>query len=215
MTYPMDTGQDCLRAWEAMPWVLQESAPPEQRAWLDRHLAHCASCREEFAQQNRLRLAMSLPTDIDVDANAGFKRLMERIDAPAREQHSHRFAQRLRAGSWLTRGLAAAVIVQAMAIGVLVTKFHTANEAPAYRTLSQATAPAAPGSIRIVPDTNMTLTDWNALLRSLHLQVVSGPNEVGAYTVAPAANATATPQQLLQQLRAAHGIRLAEPVVSP
>lgn len=207
MSYPLDTGQDCLRAWEAMPWVLQETATQEQREWLDRHLVHCSSCRAEFEQQHRLRLALSLPTDIQVDAHAGLKRLMERIDTPQRAETPHRF----RSGGWLTRSLAAAVLVQAIAIGALGLKFWTTGEAPAYQTLSQASAPVAAGSIRVVPDASMSLTDWNALLHTLRLQVVGGPNDVGAYTVAPTSSAVST-QQALRQLRAMRGIRLAEPV---
>ena len=209
MTYPMDTGQDCLRAWEAMPWVLQESATPEQSAGLEQHLARCASCRAEFEQQRRLRLALSLPTDLQLDAHAGLKHLMDRIDAPEREQTPHR----LRSGSWLTRGLVAAVVLQAIALGALGVKFLAADEAPAYHTLSQVAAPVVAGSIRVVPDTSMSLTDWNALLHSLRLQVVGGPNDVGAYTVAPTSS-TVTTQQALKQLRAVRGIRLAEPIVS-
>jgi hypothetical protein len=195
-----------------MPWVLQESASLEQSEWLDHHLAHCASCRAEFEQQHRLRLALSLPTDMALDANAGLQHLMDRIDAPQRNETD--IPHRLRASGWLTRGLVAAVVVQAIAIGMLSAKFWPASEAPAYRTLSQVSAPVAPGSIRVVPDASMTLSGWGALLHSLNLQVVSGPNGVGAYTVAPESSAT-TAQQALQQLRAARGIRLAEPVVSP
>jgi hypothetical protein len=208
MSYPMDTGQDCLRAWEAMPWVLQQSATHEQSEWLDQHLVHCASCREEFEQQNRLRLALSLPTEIQLNANTGLKRLMERIDAPEREEPPYRF----RSGNWLTRGLVAAVLVQALIIGGLGLKFWSAGEAPAYHTLSQASAPVAAGSIRVVPDASMSLTDWNAMLHTMHLQIVGGPNDVGAYTVAPTSSAITT-QQALKQLRAARGIRLAEPIV--
>ena len=208
MSYPLDTGQDCLRAWEAMPWVLQETATPEQREWLDRHLVHCSSCRAEFAQQQRLKLALSLPTELKVDAHAGLKHLMERIDAPAREHAP----QRLRSGGWLMRGLVAAVFVQAIAIGALGLKFWTTGPAPAYQTLSQVSAPVPTGSIRVVPDASMSLTDWNALLHTLHLQVVGGPNDVGAYTVAVASSGVST-QQAVQQLRATRGIRLAEPIV--
>ncbi len=58
----------------------------------------------------------------------------------------------------------------------------------------------------------MTLAHWNALLHALQLQVVGGPNDVGAYTVAPASSASASTAHALQQLRATRGIRLAEPV---
>jgi hypothetical protein len=68
-----------------------------------------------------------------------------------------------------------------------------------------------PTAIHVVPDANMTLADWNALLHALQLQVVGGPNDVGAYTVAPVSTAPQT-RNTLQQLRASRGVRLAEPV---
>lgn len=200
-------GQDCPRAWELMPWVLQGSATQKQNEWLMSHLAQCENCRAEFTQQQLLRQAMSLPADTELDAEAGLQRLLGRLDTPVMDEKP----QRTRVGSWLTRALAAAVLVQAIGIGALGLKIWSGGENPAYRTLSQDSAPVAPGTIRVVPDANMTLADWNALLHSLHLQVVGGPNDVGAYMVAPI-NATSNTQNTLQQLRNAHGVRLAEPV---
>jgi anti-sigma factor RsiW len=208
MTFPMDTGKDCVHAWEMMPWVLQGSATQEQDAWLESHLAQCESCRAEFAQQSRLRLALSLPADVPVNADVGLGRLLARLDtADAPEERP-----RSRPVSWLGRALVAAVLVQALGIGVLGVKLWAVGSGnPPYRTLSQETLPAAPGAIRVVPDASMTLADWSALLRALRLQVVSGPNDVGAYTVAPVSSAS-TAQHALQQLRSTRGIRLAEPV---
>jgi hypothetical protein len=59
----------------------------------------------------------------------------------------------------------------------------------------------------------MKLADWNSLLHTLHLQVVNGPNDVGAYTLV-ASGSSAMPRDTLQKLRTTHGIRLAEPVAS-
>lgn len=204
-TYPTYSSQDCPRAWEAMPWVLQHSATQEQNDWLNQHLAHCAACRAEFAQQSRLQRAMSLPSDIQVDAEAGLQRLLDRLDAPAQPEPVP-----ARRGGWLTRALVAAVLLQAIGIGTLGVKLLSTGEHPAYRTLSQPSMPVAPGSIRVVPDASMTLADWNALLHSLQLQVVGGPNDVGAYTVAPTGPASSS--HALEQLRSARGVRLAEPV---
>jgi hypothetical protein len=207
MTFPMDSGKDCVRAWEAMPWVLQDSATQEQGAWLEDHLAQCESCRAEFAQQSRLRLALSLPADVPVDADVGLGRLLARLDMPDPQE----LRLRSRPGNWLSRALVAAVLVQALGLGVLGVKLWSGGDDPSYRTLSQETLPAAPGAIRVVPDAGMTLADWNALLHALRLQVVSGPNDVGAYTVAPVSSAS-TAQHALQQLRTTRGILLAEPV---
>lgn len=209
MTFPSNSDRDCVRAWEAMPWVLQGSATPEQSEWLESHLAQCEACRREYAQQSRLRLAMSLPSDIPVDANIGLGRLLARLDTP--EPQEVRLRQR--SGTWLNRALVAVVLIQALGIGALGMRLWSVDGSPLYRTLSQESPPAAPGVIRVVPDTAMTLADWNALLHALRLKVVGGPNDVGAYTVAPTDSAAA-PRATLQQLRATRGIRLAEPVAA-
>ena len=204
---PNYSSQDCPRAWEMMPWVLQNNATQEQGAWLMEHLAQCTACRTEFTQQQRLQQAMSLPAQIELDAEAGLQRLLGRLDAPMAEE-----PKPLRAGGWLPRALAAAVLIQAIGIGALGLKVWSTGDHATYRTLSQEEpSPAAIGAIRIVPDASMTLADWNALLHSLQLQVVGGPNAVGAYTVEPA-GAKANQPNTLQQLRATRGIRLAEPV---
>lgn len=193
----------CARAWEAMPWVLQGTATPQDNEWLTQHLAQCEACRTEFEQQSRLRLALSLPADVGLDPNAGLDRLMARLDEPEPVEAP----QPARASPWLSRALAAAVLVQAIGIGILGARLWSENPAPAYRTLSQEAAPAVRGAIHVVPDATMKLADWNALLRRLDLQVVDGPNDVGAYTLVARSGA----QDTLEHLRAAQGIRLAEP----
>lgn len=208
MRMPTDTGRECGRAWEAMPWVLQDSAPQEQTEWLMSHLAECDGCRAEFEQQKRLRLAMSLPADVSIDPELGLRRLLARIDAPEMVTPPSRAAS----GSWVTRALVAAVLIQAIGLGTLGAKFWAeGTPQPAYRTLSQESARVPAGAIHVVPDTGMKLADWNTLLRSMQLQVIGGPNDVGAYTVLPAAGAAAS-TQTVQRLRATHGVRLAEPV---
>src|SRR5512142_675005 len=153
MKLTKDTDRDCAQAWEAMPWVLQDSASQEQSAWLTEHLARCEACRDEFAQQSQLRLALALPTDIQLDPEAGLKRLLGRIDAAeAEETHTH-----VRTGTWFTRALVAAVLIQALGIGVLGVKLSSESAAQPYRTLSDPSQAAMPGAIHVVPDANMKL----------------------------------------------------------
>lgn len=205
------SGKECSQAWELMPWVLQDNATEEESERLLGHLARCESCSAEFAQQSRLRLAMSLPADIHIDAEAGLQHLLDRLDAP-----EPRLSVHARSGNWLTWALAAAVLVQAIGLGVLGTRLSTVGASSAYRTLSTP-APATPsGAIRVVPDAAMSMADWNAMLHALHLTVVGGPNDVGAYTVVADSGAAVTQSQhALQQLRATPGIRLAEPIATP
>jgi len=208
-----EPGNECSHAWELMPWVLQASATEEQHEWLIAHLAKCSFCSAEFAQQSRLRMAMSLPSDVPVDAEAGLQRLLGRLDAP----EPQRLPARVRS-SWTTRALVAAALVQAVGLGVLGVRLSASDQGQgtSYRTLSDTAQPLASDAIRVVPDARMTLADWDAVLRKLQLRVVGGPNGAGAYTVVPVqAGSPAQPQRSVQQLRATPGIRLAEPISAP
>jgi hypothetical protein len=213
MSIPVATGQECIRAWEAMSSVLQDGAVPGQGEWLSQHMSRCESCNDAFEQQRRLRLALSSPTQLRIDANLGLRRLLERIDARQPQQ----LALQPSHASWWVRGLMAAVLIQACGLGLVGRILWWSDQAPAYRTLSQEPDPATTattGKIRVIPDPAMAVTDWNALLHVLRLRVVGGPDKQGAYTVAPLSAASSTPRTL-QQLRATHGIRLAEPVPTP
>lgn len=204
MTIETTSGKDCARAWEIMPWALQATAAPGQREWLMHHLAQCEACSAEFAQQSRLRCALSLPTDVPVDAERGLKRLLERLDAPATEAPQ---ARRWSSGR-LTRALAAAVVLQAIGIGALGVRLWS-DQAPHYRTLSQPAVLEPAGALRVVPAAGMKLADWNKLLHDLDLRVIDGPNDAGAYAVVPAGSSST---YALRKLRADRDIRLAEPV---
>ncbi|MGN6790227.1 MAG: zf-HC2 domain-containing protein [Rhodanobacteraceae bacterium] len=211
MTSQMNSGKDCARAWEIMPWALQTTAPREQCEWLMHHLAQCEACSAEFAQQSRLRCALSLPADVPVDADAGLKHLLERIDAPEQDATS---AQPWRWGHRLTKALAVAVLVQAVGIGILGARLWS-DQMPQYRTLSQPSPIEPTGALRVVPVTDMTLADWNKLLHQSDLRVIDGPNDVGAYLVVPVGPASSSSTIALRRLRGDRGIRLAEPVSDP
>lgn len=207
------SGKECSQAWELMPWVLQGNATEEQNELLLDHLARCETCSAEFAQQSRLRLAISLPSDVRVDAEGGLRSLMERLDEPV---HALPLSLHGRWGNWVTWTLAAAVLVQAIGIGIMGSRLSSTRQDPGYRTLSTPTSVRAPGSIRVVPDAHMTLAAWDALLHGLHVKVVNGPNEVGAYTVAPVGDVSGgASRHVLQQLRNDRSIRFAEPVSTP
>ncbi|MBB4132661.1 MULTISPECIES: zf-HC2 domain-containing protein [unclassified Xanthomonas] len=216
-TFFIAPGKECSHAWELMPAVLLDSASEEESAWLIAHVAKCASCSAEFAQQNRLRQALALPSAVKLDANAGLLRLLGRLDTPEQQTAPAPVPAAPRSGSWTVRALAAAALVQAIGLGVMGVKLASPAPSHDYHTLSSATAwPVPNGAIRVVPDAKMTVADWDSLLHVQQLQVVGGPNEMGAYTVVPVApQPPAQPQQTVQQLRANPRIRLAEIVSAP
>jgi hypothetical protein len=118
--------------------------------------------------------------------------------------------------------LVAAVVVQAIGLGVLGTVVWSRPEASlassnsVYRTLSaKETAPAA--TIRAVFAKDMSVGHMQALLAAAGLQVRSGPSSAGVWSLEPAidSNSSAT-QAALRQLRSSAEVRFAEAIgVSP
>jgi anti-sigma factor RsiW len=213
------------RAWEAIPWIVNGSATDAQRQWVDEHVQACEDCRAEFARQRELQLAIAQESAPVTDADAGLQRLFQRIDHAADEAalapaDGARPRERRSGFSGLVYGLTFAVVVEAVGISVLgVGLLSHTDPAPVYRTLSDAPAAGARATIRIVPAADMSIGDLQQLLHGLQLEVVAGPNESGAYALAPVAEHASVASKGLDdqvaRLRAAPGMRLVEPIRTP
>lgn len=215
---PTDMASEHRRAWEAIPWVVNGSATAAQRRLLEAHLPGCDDCRLELLRQRELQSAIaSEPPPAVRDVDTGLQHLFARIDrvgedvpaaaasAPGREP------RRATAPSSLTLWLTAAVVVEALALAVLgVGLVARSDPAPAYVTLGSDAANRG-ATIRIVPAPSLRIDDLQRLLQALNLQVVAGPNSVGAYDLAPQAEQPARELQI-STLRADPGLRLVEPI---
>jgi len=214
---PIDAASEHRRAWEAIPWVVNGSATTAQRHLLDTHMTACDDCRRELARERELQSAIAseaLPAVGDVDA--GLQRLFARIDRASEDGQvaatgARRREPRRAAPSSLQLWLAAAVVVEALALAVLgVGLVARSDPAPGYVTLSDG-AVGRGATIRIVPAPSLRIDDLQRLLQALNLQVVAGPNSVGAYDLAPQAEQPARELQI-STLRADPGLRLVEPI---
>lgn len=206
-----DQAPEHLRAWEALPWIANGRATPEQAALVEAHLPHCADCREELEWQRRMQAALQRAVDTadaDAESERSLQALMARLD-DAPEQGQPGAGPR----SKLTWALTAAVVLQAVGIGALSLQLWSADQGDAYRTLSSEPVTASVATFRVLPDPGVSLAEWQALLQAQGLQAVGGPNSAGAYALAPAPGATALPRdEALAALRASPGVRMAEPI---
>jgi len=205
--------QSHRRVWEQLPWILNGSASEAELRLVQEHLPQCADCREALAFERRLREVLLQQAQSAVsDPEAGWERLSARID----RSESNPLPRRLRSSATPTRWLAAAVIVEALALGAMVTSSarHTERAAPAvYRTLATPDAARAAASIRVVLAPDMTLDQFRALLNRAHLQVVAGPGEAGVWSLAPAENTDLIATDVaLGALRQNPQVRFAEPI---
>lgn len=208
------------QVWETIPWIVNGSASEQQIRATQEHLRQCADCREALAFEQKLCDALSHPQANLNDAAQGWQRLSARLDdrqlvgrrSPAAMTEHARVPT-----SGPVRWLAAAVIVEALALGAVVGSSwinRTDRPVSSYRTLTQPDAAlgAAP-TIRVVLSQDMTLEQLHTLLNTAHLQVVAGPSEAGVWSLAPVDNAAAVATEgALRQLRENRQVRFAEPI---
>lgn len=200
-------------AWEAIPWVVNGRASADQQDAVARHLPHCADCQAELQHQQLLLQAMAqAPTGLP-DGEAGLARLLKHIELDGMcEQPSpvprHATPPQHSPKRWGS-AWAAAALLPVLGWGLVAAPWRQTDNA-AYQVLSQTEATPVVGSIRVVPDPRMTLSEWGELLRSQQLQIVGGPNAVGAYAVALQDKKTAA--NALERLRKTSGVLLAEPI---
>jgi hypothetical protein len=211
------------QAWESIPWVVNGSASEAQTRATREHLRGCADCREALAFEQRLRDALTSQQPEVGDAARGWQSLNARLDdSPAGSRQVYRpTPERAWAATSIPiRWLAAAVIVEALALGAIVTSSwisRTGQEEPvgAYRTLSQIALPRAAPTIRVVLSPSMTLEQLRVLLNSAQLQVVAGPGESGVWSLAPADYAAViATEAALRELRGSPQVRFAEPIAT-
>ncbi|GKT21213.1 zf-HC2 domain-containing protein [Acidovorax sp. SUPP3334] len=203
---------------ETLPWIVNGSASEQQRADVEKHLAQCAECRTELQMQQKVQTAMTLPPVNMPDEQAGLHKLLERIEMGAlldQPLPKPTPVQRRPAGR-LTYALATFAVLQAVALAFMGHRL--ADEEPStFQTLStppaivRAADAGMPNAIRVVPDGRITLADWKTLLQSLDLQVVSGPNAMGAYAVSTR-DAGRANAQALERLRSTPGMQMVEPI---
>lgn len=200
-------------AWELIPWVVNGRASAGQRRAVEEHLADCADCRDELELQTRLYNAMrsEAETAAPDDHAPSLRRLWQRIDGVAPTQSPRRAA-----AVSLSRGLLAAVLIEAIGIAALSTALLSRDavreRAPLYQTLSAPADGAPHAAIRAVLAPTLSVGELEALLARTHLQIVGGPGDAGVYSLAPQSPRAAVGADALAQLRSHPGVRFAEPV---
>jgi anti-sigma factor RsiW len=219
---PSDAASAHRQAWEAIPWLVNDTATAAQRRLLEAHLSACDACRLELARQRELQSAIAnAPLPAAGEVEAGLQRLYRRIDRAREDSQAAaapapRHQARRAMASGLTQWLAAAVVVEALALAVLGVGLvaRSSEPAPGYVTLGDGAAGRAAATIRVVPAPSLRIDDLQRLLLTLNLQVVAGPNRVGAYDLAPRSEQPARELQIAT-LRADPGLRLVEPIDPP
>ncbi len=185
-------------AWALLPWLANGRLDTADREWVEAHAQSCAECRTELAAQKRVatqmqRDAAEAPASAANDEQRSFNKLWSRIEASeAAAPVTNANPGAGRRAPPMVRWLAAAVVVQAIGLGVLgfgamrSPEFVTVTKEEARPNRSRAPA------VRIVFSPAASIETINTLLEHQGLQIVDGPGTQGNFTAILSADAVAS-----------------------
>jgi len=208
-------------AWALLPWLANGRIADDDREWVEAHVAGCAECRAELASQRTVATQMGRELERPTAANdeqKSFNKLWARIEAA--ESATIPATATLGGGSRASRTvrwLAAAVVVQAVGLGVLGLSALKGDGPVGDGTVTVSdpmphrNAPA----VRIVFAPQASIDTINTLLTHQGLSLVEGPGEQGNFTaeLSPYAVASgASAESIAQVISKDPNVSFAQPV---
>ncbi|HEU4592622.1 MAG TPA: anti-sigma factor [Steroidobacteraceae bacterium] len=177
-------------AWALLPWLANGRLSVEDREWVEAHLQTCAECRAELAAQRLIasqvnREESALPQPPASDEQRSFNKLWARIEAAESASLSATgTAAAAVAGprsSRTVRWLAAAVVVQALGLGVLGVALNGSNGDDVIKTVSTVEPRLNAPAVTLVFSPQTSIETVNTMLAHQGLSIVSGPGLQGNY----------------------------------
>jgi hypothetical protein len=187
-------------AWALLPWLANGRIESADREWVEAHVAACTECRAELAAQRKVEAQMSRDGSAPAvagDEQKSFNKLWARIEA---SESLTAVATQRATGTGLpsrasrtVRWLAAAVVVQAIGLGVLGFGSLRGDAQPViFKTVATPEARLAAPAVRIVFAPQASVEAINTLLSHQELSIVSGPGTQGNFTAVLSPNAVAS-----------------------
>jgi anti-sigma factor RsiW len=230
MRFKSTASQSHERAEHLIPWLVNGTLEPQATRWLRTHLEACESCRADFEEQRQVYEAMHAEGPLLFAAEPSFHKLLSRIRSGREEPLSARSrgigrGGRRQSAPWelpparagaLVRWVAAAAIIEALALGVGVYFWPSSSRAhsPEYVTLtSPAPSFRAGEQARVVFKNDLSLGELQTLLHSVDAHIIDGPTYAGVYTLGfPAQIDAAMVHERIVALRARASVLFAEPI---
>jgi putative zinc finger protein len=212
------------RAELLIPWLVNGSLPAGAEPELREHLATCPACRDDYEEQLRVREAMRAEGPLVFAAESSYQKLLARLQNPEAAREPLAAAAELappealyavRRTPPVVRWLAAAVIVQAFAIGLGAWMWHSSNADARYVTLTSASPSYDSGPrVRVLFKTDLSVGALQTLLQGAGAHIIDGPADGNVYTLgfAPPPGSAAALEKRVAGLRANPAVLFAEPV---
>lgn len=214
------------RAELMIPWLANGSLRADAEPALREHMASCPECRQDYEEQLRVRDAMRAEGPLVFAAESSYQKLLARIRESGAEHDPWKGAQlsqprqpapAFRQTPPIVRWLAAAVILQAFAIGLGAWVWHSRGAAidASYATLTSSSPSFQSGPrARVVFSSELSVGALQKVLLGLDAHIIDGPGDGNVYTLgfAPPLHSPAALHQRIAALRANSAVLFAEPV---
>jgi hypothetical protein len=214
------------RAELVIPWLANGSLPTGAEPAVREHIAACPQCRGDYEEQLRVCEAMRADGPLVFAAESSYQKLLTRMQNPEAEQHfpeevtelrPARVARPFRQAPTAVRWLAAAVVLQAFAIGVGAWVWHgsVVPRNAAYTTLTSSSPSYDSGPrVRILFRTSLSIGELEGVLQHAGAHIVDGPADGNVYTLgfARPPRSSAALGERVAALRANPAVLFAEPV---
>jgi hypothetical protein len=214
------------RAELIIPWLVNGSVPADAEPALRQHVAACAECRQDYEEQLRVRAAMRAEGPLVFAAESSYQKLLTRLQNPeadrtlrasADEPGSSQPAPSIRRSPPVVRWLAAAVILQAFALGLGAWDWHSSRAGgdARYMTLTSAQTSYDSGPrARVLFRTDLSVGALQTVLQGAGAHIIDGPADGDVYTLgfSPPPGSPAALAQRIAALRANPAVLFAEPV---
>ena len=215
------------RAELVIPWLIDGSLPAEAEPAVREHIGTCPECREDYEEQLRVCQAMRAEGPLVFAAESSYQKLLARIqstetgdDASDEEPVELRPAQAphpFRQTSPVVRWLAAAVILQAFALGIGAWTWHSsaATRGADYTTLTSSSPSYDSGPrVRVLFRPDLSIAALQGVLQSAGAHIIDGPADGNVYTLgfAHTSGSRAALAKRIAALRANPAVLFAEPV---
>jgi hypothetical protein len=214
------------RAELIIPWLVNGSLPAGAEPALREHVADCPECRQDYEEQLRVRAAMRAEGPLIFAAESSYQKLLTRMQNPEAAREPRTAAAE--SGSWqpvrpirhtppAVRWLAAAVILQAFAIGLGAWVWHSSRvpSDASYMTLTSASPSYDTGPrARVLFRTDLSVGALQTVLQRAGAHIIDGPADGDVYTLgfSPPPRSAAALAQRIDILRANPAVLFAEPV---
>ena len=183
----------CPKLSALLPWLVNGSLPADTESAVREHIAACSRCRQDYEEQLRVREAMCAEGPLVFAAESSYQKLLTRIESPqaataqaidpeprvtVTDLHQPRMTRQFRQTPPIVRWLAAAVILQAFAIGHGAWAWQSSgpDSSAHYATLTSASPSYASGPrVRVLFRTDLSVGALQTVLQAAGAHFIDGP----------------------------------------